>query len=93
MSGGHFQYQQFQITQIADEIEQLILDNDSEELDSYGDKKGNNFSSDTIAEFKAALETLRKAYVYAQRIDWLASGDDSEESFHRRLKAELDKLK
>ena len=29
------------------------------------------------------LEILQKAKIYAQRIEWLISGDDSEESFHR----------
>ena len=33
MSGGHFQYKQWEIGNIGDEVEQLIIDNDSEELD------------------------------------------------------------
>jgi hypothetical protein len=37
MSGGHFQYKQYEFGQIADEIEQIILDNDSEEVNEYGD--------------------------------------------------------
>jgi hypothetical protein len=32
------------------------------------------------------------AAIYVQRIDWLMSGDDGEESFMRRLKEELDEL-
>ena len=32
---------------------------------------------------------MKKAAIYAQRIDWLVSGDDSEESFHARLKRDL----
>jgi len=35
---------------------------------------------------------LKKAQIYAQRIDYLISGDDGEESFRERLKEELDKL-
>ena len=35
---------------------------------------------------------LRKAAIYAQRIDWLLSGDDGEESFIRRLYDELEQL-
>jgi hypothetical protein len=31
MSGGHFDYKQWEIQNIADEVEQLILTNDSEE--------------------------------------------------------------
>jgi len=38
------------------------------------------------------LAILRQAHVYAQRIDWLVSGDDGEDSFHRRLKHDLEKL-
>ena len=48
------------------------------------------FSEETIAEFKKGYELLMKAYVYAQRIDWLLSGDDGEESFHERLKEDLE---
>ena len=51
------------------------------------------YSKETIKEFKKGLAILRKAYVYAKRIDWLLSGDDGEESFHERLKEELDNLK
>jgi hypothetical protein len=92
MSGGHFQYKQWEIGNIADEVEQLILDNDSEEKDEWGDRKGYHYSPETIEEFKKGLVLLRQAYVYAQRIDWLVSADDGEDSFHNRLKFELEKL-
>ena len=52
-----------------------------------------NYSKQTIKEFKKGLAILKKAYIYAQRIDWLLSDDDGEESFHKRLKEELDNLK
>lgn len=32
------------------------------------------------------------ASVYAQRVDWLICGDDSEESFHERLAEDLAKI-
>jgi hypothetical protein len=92
MSGGHFQYKQWEIGNIGDEVEQLIIDNDSEEVNEYGDRRGYQFSPETIAEFKKGLELLRQAHIYAQRIDWLVSGDDGEDSFHRRLKHDLEKL-
>ena len=92
MSGGHFQYKQWEIGNIADEIEQLIIDNDSEELNEYGDQIGYHDSKETMAEFRKAFIILRQAHIYVQRIDWLVSGDDGEDSFHRRLKDELDKV-
>lgn len=78
MSGGHFDYQQYNIQNIADDVEQLIESNDG------------NYSEETIVEFKRGLEFLRLAYIYAKRIDWLVSGDDGEETFHKRLKDEIE---
>lgn len=51
------------------------------------------YTKETLAEFRKAVEILKQAEVYAQRIDWLLSGDDGEESFHKRLKEDLTKLK
>ena len=93
MSGGHFNYDQYRIGQMADEVEHLILTNDSEEVTEWGGRKGWHFTPETIAEFKTGLRKLREAAIYAQRIDWLVSGDDGEETFHARLKADLAQLK
>jgi hypothetical protein len=108
MSGGTFDYKQYNITMIADEIEQRIERSgrpktreelkdegwrDPEWYKKYpGDLNHYKYSDEVIEEFKKGVEILRKAHVYAQRIDWLISCDDSEESFHRRLKEDLDKL-
>lgn len=92
MSGGHFQYQQYKLIEMADEIEQLIYTNDSDEKDRWGDTIGAHYSRETIREFEKAVELLKQAYAYVHRIDWLVSGDDNEDSFHSRLKIELDKL-
>ena len=92
MSGGHFDYKQYQLEYIADEIEQLIVDNDSEEKDEWGTSKGYHFTAETIEEFKIGLEHLHKAQIYAHRIDWLVSGDDGEDTFHTRLQSELQKF-
>jgi hypothetical protein len=92
MSGGHFRYDQYKLQMIADEIEQLIIDNESEEVNEYGEKKGYHFSKETIKEFMGAVALLRVSYVYVQRVDWLVSGDDGEDSFHRRLNLDLEKI-
>lgn len=93
MSGGHFDYDQYKISQIAESIESLIYQNDSKEKNEYGDSLGYGFSKETIHEFEKAVKILKEAAVYAQRIDWLVSGDDGEETFHKRLKNDLEKLK
>ena len=90
MSGGTFDYQQYLMAQIADGIREDILRNDDSTVDEYGQVRGNHFSEETLAEFIKGEMLLRKALVYVNRIDYLLAGDDGEESFHRRLKEELD---
>ena len=80
MSGGHFDHQQYQIELIADAIENFIVE------------CGSEFRAETIDKFKEAIYLLRRSYIFAQRIDWLISGDDGEDSFHRRLKEDLEEL-
>jgi len=92
MSGGHFDYQQYRFEHIADDIEQIILTNDSTEKNEYGDRIGYDYPPEIIEHFKEAVILCRKAAIYVQRIDWLVSGDDGDESFLRRLKDDLNKF-
>ena len=92
MSGGFFDYSQYTLNQIVTDIEDEIYYNDSEEVNEYNEKRGNGFSEDTMQEFKLAVWYLKQALVYTQRIDWLLSGDDGEETFHSRLASDLKKL-
>lgn len=92
MSGGHFDYQQYKIGQIADQVEQLIRSNNDEELNDWGEPKGCHYSEKTIDAFKRGLRYLEIAQIYAQRIDWLVSGDDGEETFHQRLIEDINQL-
>lgn len=81
MSGGHFGYKQHAVSDIAEDVQRLI--------DSNGEEDGYNFPSYVVDEFKQGVKALRRAAVYAQRIDWLVSGDDGEDSFIKRLFEEL----
>lgn len=71
MSGGHFDYKQRAIEEIIEDLSQVI--------------QANNYSPDIMETFRDGLLTLKKAHIYVQRIDWLLSGDDGEESFRERL--------
>lgn len=85
MSGGAFNYNDYHITGIADQIEEFIRDNE--------DRSEYRYSEATIQRFREAVKLLREAGVYVHRIDWLVSGDDGEESFHKRLERDLERLK
>ena len=44
-----------------------------------------------LQEISNGLEYLNLAGIYTQRLDWLFSGDDGEDSFFERLEEELEK--
>ena len=79
MSGGAFDYNQYRIKEIYEHIEKVI----DIEIDHH----------DVIEKMKEGIKILKKAEIYAQRIDWLLSGDDGEESFLSRLEEDLNNLK
>lgn len=89
MSGGHFDYNQRILKDIAVSIQELIENNKNKDEFGYC----YNFNKKTIKQFKKTVEMLLKAEIYVQRIDWLVSGDDGEETFHERLEEELKAVK
>ena len=107
MSGGHFDYQQYRIDAIAEEILDVIRENeegyehssgeifyDYGETDIIREKPDGwqRYSDDTLKEFKEGYRLCKIAAAYAQRIDWLVSGDDGEDTFHERLKEDLEEI-
>ena len=78
MSGGFFDYNQYRINEIADQIGGLLSNN------PYG------YSPETLDEFRTAVRALQIARIYAQRIDWLVCDDDGEATFHTRLRQDLE---
>ena len=92
MSGGHLDdYGYFRLHQTIEAIEDLIFKNSSERTNDWGERI-EPYSSVTIDRFREAIRALKRAYVYAQRIDWLVSGDDDEKTFHERLPEDLAKI-
>lgn len=77
MSGGHFDYHQYRIREIAESVEDII--------------QNYEYPPEVLEKIKEGLDALKKAEIYAQRIDWLVSGDDGPEAFLERLKEDLNK--
>lgn len=51
-----------------------------------------DYSEETIKELRKGLDMIKRASVYTRRIDQLIIGEDSEETFHKRLKEKLKEL-
>ena len=89
MSRGHFDYEEYKLLVIIDELQWLIDTNNSTEVDAYGYEIGRNYGQDTLEHFSAAIDVLKLAYVLTKQIDYLVSGEDKEETFHERVSKEI----
>lgn len=87
MSGGYFDYAQHCMEDIATEIEEIINKNNNTEKDMFGCR----YSPPIIERFEEAAHTMRRAQEMAQRVDYLMSGDDGEETFMSRWDKEVRK--
>jgi hypothetical protein len=108
MSGGHWDYLQYRFTDVAEDVKKLIEKNGKEKTerelteDSWRDpewyekypedKFHYKYSDEIIEKFKEGLKHIELAQIYMQRLDWLLSGDDGDESFISRLEEDLKKL-
>ena len=107
MSGGHWEYIQYRFTDIVEDIDKEIVRSgqpktlqemkedwrDFEWYEKYPeDKLHYKYPEVVLEEFKKAKKIIQMSQIYIQRIDWLLSGDDGEESFISRLKEDLKKL-
>lgn len=104
MSGGAFNYNQHKIRDIYQDIESELERQGKEKpkeklwcskeyYEKYPEEKFEQTYIDEVQQiFRDGIEILKKAEVYAQRIDWYLSGDDNEESLIKRLKEDLEKL-
>ena len=93
MSGGVFNYQQYRLHDIAERIQEEIDHNHIKpDWIAPEDWDGQKWTNETIEVFRNGIRLLFQAEAYAQRIDWLLSGDDSEETFRKRLKEDLEDL-
>ena len=105
MSGGHWDNQQWHIDNIADGIEQEVIMSGkpiprqrweywqmAHFKEHPEDAVNYAYQESTLRRMEEAVYALKRAAIYAQRVDYLLSGDDGEESFEERLKKELAEL-
>jgi hypothetical protein len=89
MSGGTFGYFQHNIRDIYEKIESH-LEVQGKETEFGGEYP--IYEQQVLKHLQDAIECLKKAYVYAHRVDWFLAGDDGNENFIKRLNEELNEL-
>lgn len=61
-------------------------------IELKGLTESEDYNETTVAEFKKALRTSQELQILIDRIDYLVSGEETEESFHQSLGDELEEL-
>lgn len=89
MSGGTYDYIQFRLNEIADDIKEKIKKNEEIRKNPSECNGEDCYSNATLERFKVAVLVIKLASIYIHRIDWLLSGDDGEEDFSERLDEEI----
>jgi len=92
MSGGYFDYSQYKMQSIAEDIKDVIYNNKNEEKNEWGEKKGMFFSDEIIDLFSKTEVFLRVSEILINRADYLLSGDDGPDSYVKRVKEDLNHL-
>jgi hypothetical protein len=77
MSGGTFDYKQHHIKEIIEEIEERMTD---------------PYPDNVKLVLSEGVNALKRAYIFAKRIDWFLAGDDGEKDFYRKLFIEIAEL-
>ena len=90
MSGGYFEFNQYRIDNIVDEIQHLIDTNEDGTVDKYGDRKGKFYPPEVIDKFKEAIKYLQISGKMVHRIDYLVCDDDGIETFLKEWKEECE---
>ena len=87
MSGGYFEYRQYHLREILEDLISLV--------DNFKSIYLNDYVVDQTSLIKVIDVAIRKGLefeIMVNRLDWLLSGDDGEESFYSKLSDELGKL-
>jgi len=85
MSGGHFDYNQYRINDIADKLRvRIAIARTKPSHYGYSDK----FLEEMIKGYNMAMETAARIH----RIDWVLSGDDGDDTYVEALSEDISKI-
>lgn len=87
MSGGYFDYRQFEIGEIVEVLDEMLKDGSDEEHHNH------NVITDTVHDIKILRDILEEACIRLHELDWYISGDTGPESYRARLEEKLKGIK
>lgn len=85
MSGGSFNHVYWHSQEFADDLERRLRD--AAELRVQGEDGPGVFDAATTARLEHIAKVARHAAALMKEVEWLYSGDNSEESFAKNMKA------
>lgn len=92
MSGGHYNYKCFEISQFADMVEMDIKARSKTRVERYSPEYSETIEAipkPLLDKMQVFVDVMRKCADMAKDIEWMMSGDTGEESTIRDLHAAL----
>ena len=86
MSGGFFNYKQYELSTMISEIESVLQRQGTVDDGGY---QYPSYPEDIVDRMKETICQMQKCENMLQRVDWFLSGDDGDDSFRRRWKEEV----
>lgn len=87
MSGGYFEYKQHYINDIIDKLEKFLEDQKNKEREEVDDFYV--YPDNIIVHAMYTLNLLKLSQVFLNRLDYLFSYDESEDSYIENLKKDM----
>ena len=95
MSGGFYEYKQYHIQDLIEQLEETLVRLDLEPIEDSWECDSLKPYVEDIPLVKEVInkniELLKQAYIFTQRLDWYLSGDDGLDNFKERLVEDFEK--
>jgi len=86
MSGGHFDYQEYGILRVSEDIEAFVEKYSKHNLSEWTGEMVDPVDPDICEKMLIVSNMLKEIYEYAKSIDYYISGDYGEDTIREKLK-------
>lgn len=88
MSGGHYDYKCFEVSQFAEMVDMTIISRSESRVEHYSPEYSETIEAlpkPLLDKMQVFVDVMRKCAEMAKDIEWMMSGDTGEEGTDKRL--------
>ena len=95
MSGGHYDYKCFEVSQFAEMVDMTIKERSESRVEHYSPEYSETIEAlpkPLLDKMQVFVDVMRKCADMAKDIEWMMSGDTGEEGTDKRLHSALSEV-